>query len=208
MLLSEGERLRAAQFHFEQHKRQFMAAHALKRMMLCESAGGIPHDWAFTSEPNGKPRVDGRHGPHFNISHCRGLVACGVSMDVQLGIDVEWMEHDAPLDLAERYFAAGERSWLCGLPEPERARGFYRVWTMKEAFIKATGKGLSQDLHSFEVEVDALRVGFLDPARAEPGPWQFAQRMIGADHVLSLAWRGPPAILRWGTVQLEEIAAR
>ena len=96
-----------------------------------------------------------------------------------MGVDVEPVDRRAPLDIADRYFAPDERAWLFARPEAERPRGFFRLWTMKEAFIKATGKGISQGLQSFAIGFDPLGVSFPDPAREEPGPWRLAEAAIG-----------------------------
>jgi 4'-phosphopantetheinyl transferase len=204
-LLSDEERARAARFHFERNRREYVAAHALKRLMLSEAAGGRPHDWCFAAEPGGKPFVAGRTGLHFNLSHCNGLVACAVSADVPLGVDVEPLERRAPLDVADHYFAPDERAWLFGLPDGEQSRGFFRLWTMKEAFIKATGKGVAQGLHSFAIGFEPLRVTFPDPGRAEPGEWRFVQEAIGGGHLLGLAWRGPDAAVTLRAIRLEDM---
>lgn len=204
-LLCEAERARAARFHFERNCREYVAAHALKRVMLCEVAGGAPGDWAFEAEPDGKPFVAGGRGPHFNLSHCEGLVACAVSAEVAMGVDVEPVDRRAPFDIVERNFAPAERAWLFALPEAERARGFFRLWTLKEAFIKATGKGVGQGLQSFAIGVDPLGVTFPDPARAEPGPWRLAEAAIGEGHLLALAWRGPEAEVVVDAVRIGEL---
>jgi len=205
-LLSEEERGRAARFHFERNRREYVAAHALKRLMLCEAAGRAPDDWTFTVEPLGKPLVAGGQGPHFNLSHCNGLVACALSFAVPLGVDVEPVDRHAPLDVAERYFAAEELTWLFSLAEVQRPLGFFKLWTMKEAFIKATGKGVSQGLDTFVMGFDPLRVTFPDPSKTESGPWRFAQEAVGNTHLLGVAWRGPAAEVIVRSVRLEELA--
>lgn len=213
-LLDNAERDRAARFVFERHRRQHIAAHALKRLMLSAIGGAPPRSWRFEAPPGGKPRVGkfrvgefrvgefgvGRSGvgkasvgpgpgPHFNISHCDGLVACAVSNDLELGVDVEPVARKAPLDLAQTYFAPEEIRWLTGLPPAEQPLGFFRLWTLKEAYIKATGLGLAQPLHDFAFAFDPLRVLFHDPALGDPRAWQFEQRQVG-EHLLALAWRG------------------
>ena len=205
-MMSDLERARATRFRFERNRREYIAAHALKRLMLSEAFGGRPQDWAFVAEPGGKPYVAGGWGPHFNISHCDGLVACAVSAEAPLGVDVEPVGRRPPLDLAEHYFAPDECVWLLELPEDERPRGFLRLWTMKEAFIKATGKGVSQGLHTFAIGFDPLRVTFRDSAQTEPGEWHLVQETIGDSHLLGLAWRGPEAAVTLRKVKLEEMA--
>lgn len=206
-LLPGGERARAARFRFQNNRREYIAAHALERLMLSEAAGGAPLDWAFTAEPLGKAVVAGEQRPHFSLSHCDGLVACAVSHDVPLGIDVERVDRSAPLDVAERYFAAEERAWLFSLPEIERSRGFFRLWTMKEAFIKATRKGVSLGLDAFAIAFDPLRVTFVQSTSIEPGPWRFMQEAISERHLLGLAWRGPEAMVTLRAARLEQLAS-
>lgn len=192
-LLSDEERARAARFRFERNRREYIAAHALKRAMLSAATGDDPRAWRFEAEAGGKPFVAGGRGPHFNLSHCEGLVACAVSADVALGVDVEPMDRRAPFEIVERNFADAEREWLLALPEAERTRGFFALWTMKEAFIKATGKGVSQGLRSFAIGFEPLTVSFPEPSRAEPGPWRLRHETIAPAHLLGLAWRGAEA---------------
>ena len=198
-LLDTAERDRAARFVFERHRRQHIAAHALKRLMLSAMGGAPPRSWTFEAPSGGKPKVvtprvvtpagGPGHGPHFNISHCDGLVACAISDDLELGVDVEPVARKAPLDLAQTYFAPEEVRWLASLPSAEQPLGFFRLWTLKEAYIKATGLGLAQPLHDFAFAFDPLRVLFHDPALGDPRVWRFEQRQVG-EHLLALAWQG------------------
>jgi len=188
-LLDTTERDRAARFVFERHRRQHIAAHALKRLMLSAVGGAPPRSWTFEAVAGGKPRVGPGPGPHFNISHCDGLVACAISDDLELGVDVEPVGRKAPLHLARTYFAPEEERWLASLPAAEQPLGFFRLWTLKEAYIKATGLGLAQPLHDFAFAFDPLRVLFHDPTLGDPRLWRFEQRLVG-EHLLALAWRG------------------
>jgi 4'-phosphopantetheinyl transferase len=190
-LLGTAERERAARFLFERHLRQYQAAHALKRLMLTAAAGGTvsPGAWAFETGARGKPQVARGAGPRFNLSHCDGLVACAVSQRVELGIDVESVDRCAPLELAGRCFAQAEEAWLHGLPAAARPAGFFQLWTLKEAYIKATGLGLAQPLDAFRFCFDPLRVTFADPVLGDPAAWRFEQHPVGARHILAVAWR-------------------
>ena len=190
-LLNREERERAAQFVFERHRRQYIAAHALKRLMLSAFEGFevAPKAWSFETASGGKPRVNRGAGPYFNLSHCDGLVACAVSHRVELGLDVERLTPDAPLELAQSHFACDEDIWLRSLPAANRSQGFYRLWTLKEAYIKAVGLGLAQPLRDFSISFEPLRVTFHDASLGDPCRWRFYQRAVGVEHVLALAWQ-------------------
>lgn len=209
-LLDAGERERAAGFAFERHRRQFVAAHALKRLMLSAAVGAPgPEDWTFEIGAQGKPKVSGTPGSHFNISHCDGLAACAVSPTVEIGVDVECLERPVPLELAGRYFAVAECALLSGMPEAQRPLGFFRLWTLKEAYIKATGLGLAQTLGDFAMAFEPLRVSFADPELGDPTAWQFRQTIIGPEkYVLALAWRGAPLPVEITPVTLEALLAQ
>src|SRR6516165_2909080 len=188
-LLNGGERARATRFTFERNQRQYTAAHALKRLALSAVGSATPHSWAFEETPGGKPRVCGWSGPYFNLSHCRGRVACAVSTDLELGIDVENVSQHAPLELAERYFAEEEGRWLRDLPQRQQSLGFFRLWTLKEAFVKATGRGLAESLQNFAVSFEPLCVTFHNPELGDANAWRFDQRLLAGEHLMALAWR-------------------
>lgn len=95
------------------------------------------------------------------------------------------------------------------MPHSEQAMGFLRVWTLKEAFIKATGRGLGQPLQDFSFDFDPLRVTFRDRALGDSRAWHFEQRLVGDEHLLALAWRdaGQAATVVAREMQLETLAA-
>lgn len=132
-ILDLAERERAARFVFERHRRQFTAAHALKRVMLTAAAGGAvaPAAWRFETGAYGKPKLSGAAAQHFNLSHCDGAVACAVSHDTEVGVDVERLDRRAPIELAGSHFATSECAWLGQQPEALRPIGFFRLWTLR-----------------------------------------------------------------------------
>ena len=132
--------------------------------------------------PNGKPsaQLDGRPAPvSFNLSHANGMVGVAVlaQPDVPVGFDLERFDRRIELEIADRYFRPEEVSWLMGLAPDERPRGFLRLWTLKEALIKATGEGLSRELDSFWFDVFPPRLHFVSGDEPEV-PWRFEQRII------------------------------
>jgi 4'-phosphopantetheinyl transferase len=208
-LLDVAEQKRAARFLFDRDRRLYLSAHALKRLMLTAAAGGAvaPGAWTFKTDGQGKPRVACRPAPQFNLSHCDGLTACAVSAWIELGIDVESVERCAPLELAATCFAPAEQAWLRSQPAAARPLGFFQLWTLKEAFIKATGSGLAQSLDAFAFSFNPLRVTFANPALGDPSAWHFAQRRVGDRHILAVAWRTAAArvLVEISEVQLEAL---
>jgi 4'-phosphopantetheinyl transferase len=129
--------------------------------------GGLPPGaWAFSRRPAEKPRI---HGPVgfglLSLSHTRGLVAAAVSDAVELGIDVEAHDprHDA-VGIAESYFRPEETRLVQTGDDVRRRETFLRLWTLKEAFVKATGERLGRRLQSFGFQLDPLSLSFVEDA--------------------------------------------
>lgn len=204
-LLDEAERARAARFHFERDRQVYVAGHALLRGLLSRLVDRAPQDWRFTVDGYGKPEAILRPGEprlRANLSHTRGLAAVAVTLERDVGVDVEWLERGgSTLEIAERFFAPAECAQLAAVP-PERAEPtFFAFWTLKEAYIKAVGQGLSLPLDAFAFNLDSdgqpLGIGFVPPIVDEPSHWLFRRVRPGPAHALALAVRDPrPARLR------------
>jgi 4'-phosphopantetheinyl transferase len=198
-VLDDGERARADRFAFAEGRIAFTAAHALARVVLGSRTGHAPGAFAFVAGAHGKPTalVGGRDaGIAFNLSHTRGLVGVAVG-EGALGFDVEPLDRRARLEIARRYFTAEETGWLDALAEPDRAEGFLRLWTLKEAFIKATGKGLTQDLSSFWFRVSPPAIRFAASLPGRPEDWRFEQRVVHGRFVAAIACDRDGAAARW-----------
>ncbi|MBN8904670.1 MAG: 4'-phosphopantetheinyl transferase superfamily protein [Rhodospirillales bacterium] len=202
-LLDAGEQARADRFVFDRHRRTFVAAHALLRLRLAEACGVAPAALRFEPGAHGKPTawIGGTPAPlSFHLSHTEGLVGLAVTpvAGCALGFDVEALDRRVTLDVADRYFRPEEVAWLHGLPAAAQAEGFLRLWTLKEAFIKATGDGLACDLASFWFEPLLPRVHFTPalPERAEA--WWFGQRLAGGFvAAVGLRAAGSPVSVHW-----------
>ena len=144
----------------------------------------------------------------FNITHSESFVACAVSDGIEVGIDVEPVCRIPPFEILGTHFSETERRWIEGLPRVDRAAGLLRLWTLKEAFIKATGKGLDQPLSSFTFEFDPLRVIFHHHELGNENTWRFEQRELRS-HFLTVAWQtnSPESWLNLCEVSLETLLA-
>ena len=124
---------------------------------------------------NGKPVADHLH---FNISHAGDYVV-GVVSDGEVGCDIE-QNVNAPLEIAEHYFYSSEREYIEAAVDPGKA--FFTLWTLKESYMKMTGRGMGLPLDSFEiVRKDARFV--LGKSPEKPG---FFRTMEFEDYIFSV----------------------
>ncbi len=194
-LLIAEERERADRFHFERDRQVYIAAHAICRGLLSYCLGDRHQSWRFSVEDHGKPElICPPHAPRFrvNISHTRGLAAVALTEDHDIGIDVEWLQRDAPTDrLAERMFAEAEQQRVAQATGAEKLDVFLNFWTLKEAYVKAIGKGLSQPLDAFFFDLETLGIAFRDASADDPAMWHFERYRPGPEHLMALAVRHP-----------------
>lgn len=155
--ISSDEYKRAMRFRFPQGRNRYMVARALLREVLAGYLGSEPRALSFQYGRYGKPTLAGTFAEseiRFNVSHSCGGALVGVAQGREIGVDLEFIRPLSDLrDLAESCFSIAEKAALEALPEHERLRGFFDGWTRKEAYLKATGKGLSFSLQSFEVSL-------------------------------------------------------
>ena len=141
--ISEQRREQALRFKFERGQRTCVLAYLLLRKALRQEYG-IHENPIFEYNAHGKPSIIGHPDIHFNLSHCREAVACAVSPH-PIGIDVEsvsrYNDSVALYTMNDR-----ELQQIAADPRPDVA--FIRLWTMKEARLKLTGEGITDDLKS------------------------------------------------------------
>jgi 4'-phosphopantetheinyl transferase len=147
---SAREQERYGSFAHDQHRFRWGAARGTLREVLGIALDKAPAEIALRYGAHGKPEVQGLR---FNISHSggRGLIALS---QVEVGADIELPRPRRTDDIARRFYAPGEIERLFRLTDPAaRQAEFFRLWTCKEAFLKATGEGLSRSTRSYEIEL-------------------------------------------------------
>lgn len=193
--LGEAERARAQRFHFDHDRFSYVAAHALGRGLLAAWTGIAASIWDFAIDDFGKPEVAAPEWPRrlrLNLSHTRGLAAAVLTEENDVGVDVEWLDRRPVEDgLAQRYFAPTECAQLAAMAPQDRHHGFLSFWTLKEAYVKAIGKGLAQPLDSFAFTLDPLGIAFDDTLSDDPCRWWFRRLRPTPSHLLALALRHP-----------------
>ncbi|HTQ98685.1 MAG TPA: 4'-phosphopantetheinyl transferase superfamily protein [Candidatus Acidoferrum sp.] len=154
--LDKEERERWQLFQRVNDRQSFLLAHGLVRGVLARYCGCEPAALRFSRDTHGKPHLltqDARLSAlRFNLSHTRGFCVLAVTVDAEIGVDVEDERRAAEmLALAQRYFSPDEVQWLQQLDASALRAGFFRLWTLKEAYVKARGVGLKLGLDTFTI---------------------------------------------------------
>lgn len=206
-VLTADERACRDRFVFERDRRAYLFAHGLVRHALSRHAPGIaPDAWRFAAGPYGRPEVAGpANAPAlpFNLTHTEGLVACVVADaraaagGVAVGVDAETVDRPVAIELADHYFAPPEVRALRALPPARQRDRFFEYWTLKEAYLKARGLGLSCPLDRFWFVLGTSGIEMASTLDDPPARWRFTQYRPTASHVVSVAIgagdRGAPA---------------
>jgi 4'-phosphopantetheinyl transferase len=184
-LLSESEAARSRRFLAARHAERYVVAHARLRQALAATLQVDAQSLEFIDGEHGKPELAGpaaETGLQFNLSHSGGLGLVGWSWQRRIGVDVEaWREMRDEEALVRRYFSPAEIGAWEALPPAERNEAFFNLWTRKEAYIKAVGRGLSLPLASFDVShgngpaAKLLRASTL----VAGGPWSLVAPQAG-----------------------------
>ena len=195
--LSTDERLRCESFHFAADRRDYASAHELLRRCLSMHGGRKPTDWRFRLGRTAKPYIAPSSDDHtaslsFNLSHARGLVACAITRELPVGIDVERTDRSVDVnEISDACFSPFEVFDLNTCPHAARGSRFAELWTLKEAVLKATGDGLARRLDGLTFRLEnASFIEFQPTNGLAPSDWHFVLFAPTADTRLAVAVRG------------------
>jgi 4'-phosphopantetheinyl transferase len=145
-----------------------LVSRALARYLIAEVTQQEPESLRFSTNEYGKPFLVGLPDIHFNLSHSHGVAVCALCRGAAVGVDVEDVGRHTDLSIAGRFFSPAEADLVSTAPEAEKRALFFDIWTLKEAYIKAVGKGLSIPLNSFSFSVNEsdIQITFSDTVRS------------------------------------------
>jgi 4'-phosphopantetheinyl transferase len=146
--------------HAATRLRTIAARTALRTVLSHAVDGQVPASaWRLSRTPCGKPYVHPDLPPvHFNVSHTDGLSVIAVSRDRPVGIDVEAAQTSLEEEFVRTFLSRPEWNGVRRLPEARRQRDVVRLWTLKEAYAKLLGTGISADFTSLEFHLDPARL--------------------------------------------------
>ena len=203
-LLSEEEQRQQQRFYFAKDQHRYLLTRVLTRTTLSKYSSIKPEDWKFTKNAYGRPEIENKDPFEpplsFNISHTSDMIMLGVAQQT-IGLDVENVQIDrASLEIAHRYFSSREVNDLNSLPANQRHEHFFYYWTLKEAYIKARGRGMSLPLRQFSFyfpEPRDIKITFDPRLNEKPEHWRFwllkptmnHVAAIGLKHIKELCYR-------------------
>jgi 4'-phosphopantetheinyl transferase len=155
--LSHAERERANRFNAALGRQRYVAARMALRRILGDLLGHDATTLEFGATPSGRPflAAPSNTSVDFNISHTGPDAVIAIAVGRRVGVDIERIRPLADAEaLVERFFSVEERQQYRAIPVEDRLRAFFVTWARKEAFVKATGRGIADSLHRFAVTVD------------------------------------------------------
>jgi len=195
-LLSSDEKARAARFRSPLDQRRYATTRGLLRRILAGYLDADPSILSFCYSEKEKPSLAGANSDAiaFNVSHSGGVSLLAFTRGREIGVDVEQIRQDFDLEaIARRFFSEHERREMFALVPEERFEAFYRCWTRKESYIKATGDGLSLPLYQFDVSIVASDCDALIATRPdsnEAAKWSMREVAAGTGYAAALCVKG------------------
>jgi 4'-phosphopantetheinyl transferase len=180
--LPQAGRLRVKDRLNNTSKLQTVAGELLARYAVGQYLGNPVQEINLVFGEKGKPHISNLSDVHFNISHSGHYVVCAVAPK-EIGIDVERIR-SVNLRIAERFFSPSEISDLMALGEEARMHYFITLWTIKESYLKAIGRGLTQHLNSFTI----IRTGdsYLLTGNHEAEGYGIETHQLSADYMMAV----------------------
>lgn len=192
-LLTVDDHNRHQRFVFEKDRDQFLIARAFVRTTLSRYADIKPEEWKFQINEFGKPSIDAGADSsiRFNLSHSDGLMICGVTVDREIGVDCENSDRKVEIEqLATRVFSQSEQEYFHSVSPARRRKTFFRLWTLKESYIKARGIGMSLPLQHFSFDLartPQIRISFDGEIQDRPQVWQFSEPAFSKPYFAAVA---------------------
>lgn len=201
--LSPDEQKRADRFHFPKHRKRFIIARAALREILGTYLDLPPKQLRFQYNRFGKPALINELDEdiiRFNLSHSDELAVYALSSGREVGIDVERVRDDFPsTGVAAAALSYQEIAALRRLPTHLQTEAFFKYWVCKEAYLKANGIGLSNQLSQFSVSLLADEQGELSEILENSGQasnWSIALFIPAPEYVGAVAREGKDWHLR------------
>lgn len=196
-LLTSEELNRKNKFYFSDHQHHYLVTRALIRIVLSKYISHIrPEEWRFSANAYGKPYISNNRlqdALTFNVSHTHGAIVLALVKNTEVGIDIENKNRKTNINsIYQNAFSNDEILMLDNTPLNMKNELFFKLWTLKEAYVKARGLGLSLSFNQFSFSFPSngrIFISFNVLIDDQPDNWQFVEYAISPEYCLSLAVR-------------------
>lgn len=194
--LSPAEIRKADRYMRPSDRHLSLVSRALVRYLIARVTGQDPRSFRFSTNDHGKPYLVQWPDIHFNLSHSRGRAVCALGRRGAVGVDVEDVGRNTDFSIANRFFSSAEAALISKASAAEKKRLFFDIWTLKEAYVKAVGKGLAIPLDGFSFNADEtdIQITFRDTGRPD-AMWRFSQWRPEPGKIVAAAVRSPSPIV-------------
>lgn len=216
-VLNDHERARAKRFTKESARSRFVIARGLLRQKLADELRATPEDISIAYSTTGKPSLEAPGDGsdlRFCVSHADELGLIGLGRSHAIGVDIERRDERIPIDrLANRFFTPLEAAFLQTLDQCQRHEAFCKMWTAKEALIKAQGEGVPSSLRRYAVDLHddgSVSLATINGDDRSAHGWRLETVPLDDDHIAAVAINTPDARIRWHRIvtQAEESESR
>jgi 4'-phosphopantetheinyl transferase len=155
-MLDQAERQEAENYRFEHDRQRFIRLHGILRTILSDYLSTPPGKIRFGIGEHGKPFLHNDKHIHleFNLTHSEGLALIALAKDISIGIDIEYCRDFPEINqVTDTFFTQLERDSLAKASQDRKLGNFYKIWTFKEANLKARGLGLTEPLRQYEPQL-------------------------------------------------------
>jgi 4'-phosphopantetheinyl transferase len=194
-LLLPHEHERLDRYRSDDDRMMFLLGRTMARAMVGRAIGVAPEAWRWREGAHGRPEVDDPRCPiRFNVAHSAGLVVCAIASGRDVGVDVEDVRRSPPNPLVvTRYCSPMEAADIGPRGDPGWQARFLQYWTLKEAYLKARGLGISVPLAEIEFRLNGThpRVGFRGSLAESETGWSFHLGEIPPRYLVAIAAESP-----------------
>lgn len=192
--LSMDEVERANRFYFENDRSQFIVRRSILKQIIAKYLEIDPKNLLFGYNLFGKPHLINdslKHSLKFNMSYSNNMALYAISYEIEVGIDIEFIQKDIEFQqIIDRFFSPNEIEYLRNINIDKRKEEFFKIWTRKEAVLKALGKGVSIPLQMVNVAYNRSNFIFRihnDGNHGEKSSWNVQDLLPANNYIASIA---------------------
>jgi 4'-phosphopantetheinyl transferase len=168
-ILDAIERANAEKINNDLLRKRYIVVHARLRVFLAQALNEQPEKISIKKAEQGKPYLADHPELAFNLSHSSNAMVIAIGWNCQLGVDMEYLKpRNSLAGLVDKCFAEEENVYWSALPDTQKLTEFYRFWTRKEAFVKATGRGIALGLNHCVINPESPEIFLRVPADYGP----------------------------------------